>query len=238
MAIKLTKNIVCFSSHGPGNFETVLDYCALSSGRARVISLITDRERIPSIDMARTHGIPYRVFSFSTNKISDPNFNSERARSSNEILSYLLEIEKNESIDLIVCAFRRILVGNIIHHFARRIINVHPADLSVWDFNTRTRRYLGIGGLKKSILDGNKTTRTTIHYLDEGVDTGEIICLGPPIPVEHNGNPFNFEKHESAQKLKSDKPALMFALDHVLFPKGSFDQPIILSQDTTFINRR
>lgn len=238
MAIKLTKNIVCFSSQGPGNFETVLDYCALSSGRARVIALITDRERIPSIDMAMMRDIPYRVFSFSTSKKNDPDFISERTRSSNEILSYLQEIEKRENVDLIVCAFKKILVGDIIKQFDRRIINVHPADLSVWNLNIRTRRYVGIGGLKKSILDGNQTTRTTIHYLDEGIDTGEIICLGPPIPVEQNRGPFNFEKHESAQKLKSDKPALMFALDRVLFADGSFDQPIILSQDSTFINRK
>jgi phosphoribosylglycinamide formyltransferase-1 len=229
MAIELTKNIVCLSSHGPGNFETVIDYCALSSGRARVIALITDKEKIPSIDMAMMCDIPYRVFPFSTIKRNDPDFISERTTSSDEILTYLQEIEQGENIDLIVCAFRKILIGNIIKQFARRIINVHPADLSVWNLSTRTRRYVGIGGLKKSILDGNQTTRTTIHYLDEGIDTGEIICLGPPIPVEKNRGPFNFEKHESAQKLKSDKPALMFALDRVLFADGSFYQPVILS---------
>lgn len=212
------KNIVCFSSGGPGNFATVIEFCESNAGIARVICLITDREGIPAIDLAKEKSIQYAVFPFVENTYGTEKFQQIRSGECNKILRFLETLEKKEGyIDLIVVAFRRVLTGALVSKYAKRIINVHPADLSVYDIETRTRRYVGIGGLMQSVADGNAWTRTSIHFLDDGIDTGPLICLGPTVQYSQE---FRDRKsvliHESIQKQLSDKPALNAALQSIL----------------------
>ncbi len=213
------KNIVCFSSGGPGNFATVVDFCKNHIAEARIINLITDRAGIPAIQVAKDNAIDFRVFDFA-DKLDLKNQAGQEMRmlECQPILEHLISLEqKHGAIDLIVLAFRRVLVGEILQQYAGRIINMHPADLSVWDINSRTRRYVGIGGLKLSILDGNGETRTSIHQVDHGVDTGELLCLGPWVPVQMNQmNNANVEHHEQKQKIQSDRPALLAVLEKIL----------------------
>ena len=59
-----------------------------------------------------------------------------------------------------------------------------------------------------------KYTRTTVHYVDSGIDTGEIICLGPFLEFTGDkDNDSDILKHEQLQKKISDKPALIMAMN-------------------------
>ena len=80
------------------------------------------------------------------------------------------EIEKNlirEKIDLVVLAgFMRIISSYLVRKYKGRMINIHPALLP---------SFKGVQGIKDALDYGVKVTGVTVHFVDEGVDTGPII---------------------------------------------------------------
>ena len=79
----------------------------------------------------------------------------------------LLSVLSSFSPDLIVSAgFMRILGPSVISAYRGRIINTHPALLPLFP---------GAHGVRDALAAGVTETGTTLHYVDEGVDTGEII---------------------------------------------------------------
>jgi phosphoribosylglycinamide formyltransferase-1 len=81
--------------------------------------------------------------------------------------SALLDILRSFQPDLIVSAgFMRILGPTIVQAFPHRIINTHPALLPAFP---------GAHAVRDALAAGVSVTGCTVHYVDEGVDTGEII---------------------------------------------------------------
>ncbi|MCF7858693.1 MAG: phosphoribosylglycinamide formyltransferase [Candidatus Cloacimonetes bacterium] len=79
----------------------------------------------------------------------------------------LLEWLKVQNPDFIILAgYMKILPVEIIRLFPRRIINIHPAD---------TTQHQGLDGYKWAWKNELKKTKISVHYVDEGLDTGEII---------------------------------------------------------------
>jgi phosphoribosylglycinamide formyltransferase-1 len=77
--------------------------------------------------------------------------------------------------DLVVSAgFMRILPANVIELLYPRLINLHPALLP---------RYPGVHAVRDALADGATVTGTTIHIVDEGVDTGPVI-RSREVPVQ------------------------------------------------------
>jgi phosphoribosylglycinamide formyltransferase 1 len=207
------KHVVVFSSGGPGNFRTALEFCQAHGDAVRLVGLVTDRVGIPAIDLAHANGIPVSTFHFPALPASAP----ERLAVCDNILAHLQQLERlHGSLDLIVLAFRKVLAGSLVHAYQGRIINVHPADLSVHDLHSRGRRYVGVGGLGLCLADGARETRTTVHHVDVGVDTGEIIAFGPWTPVDP-AQAGTLALHEARQKQISDPPALRRAMHSILF---------------------
>ena len=69
--------------------------------------------------------------------------------------------------DLIVCAgFMRILPASFVRAFTPRIINLHPALLPL---------YPGAHAVRDALADGAVVTGSTVHIVDEGVDTGPVL---------------------------------------------------------------
>lgn len=86
--------------------------------------------------------------------------------------SRLLEVVKSASPDLICLAgYMRILPTSFIREFPYRIMNIHPALLPAFP---------GLRAQKQTLDYGAKVSGCTVHFVDEGVDTGPIIlqkCL-------------------------------------------------------------
>jgi phosphoribosylglycinamide formyltransferase 1 len=81
------------------------------------------------------------------------------------------ELEQN-GIDLVVLiGYMRILSPEFVKKFKNRIINVHPALLPKFS----GKDFFGNNVHEAVLESGEKETGMTIHYVDEGVDTGEII---------------------------------------------------------------
>jgi len=79
----------------------------------------------------------------------------------------LLEWLTEENPDYIVLAgYMRIIPKAIIQAFAHRIINIHPAD---------TSEHQGLHGYDWAWENRLTSTKVTVHYVDEGLDTGSVI---------------------------------------------------------------
>lgn len=71
-------------------------------------------------------------------------------------------------IDYIVLAgFMRILSPVLIKAYKNKIINIHPAD---------TDEFQGVGAYEWAFKQKKETTKITVHFVDEGVDTGRVIA--------------------------------------------------------------
>jgi phosphoribosylglycinamide formyltransferase-1 len=78
----------------------------------------------------------------------------------------------NEKIDLIVLVgYMKILSSQFVRHFKNRIINIHPALLPKFG----GKNFYGKSVHEAVLAAGERETGMTIHYVDEGVDTGKII---------------------------------------------------------------
>lgn len=75
---------------------------------------------------------------------------------------------QNEHVDLVVLAgFMRIVGPELLAAFPRRIVNIHPSLLP---------KYPGLRAWEQALAAGETVAGCTVHYVDEGIDTGPIIA--------------------------------------------------------------
>ncbi len=92
--------------------------------------------------------------------------NSIPAFSSPNITQLFTEIDRF-NVDLIILAgFMKIIPSNIVQKYHRKIINIHPSLLP---------ELPGLNSIERAHNEKRIETGVTIHYVDEGVDTGKII---------------------------------------------------------------
>lgn len=83
-------------------------------------------------------------------------------------------------VDLVVLAgFMRILQGDFLRAFPQRVVNIHPALLP---------SFPGLEAWKQALDHGVKVTGCTVHFVDQGIDTGPIIAQ-QTVPVQDNDTP-------------------------------------------------
>ena len=101
-------------------------------------------------------------------------------------------------VDLVVLAgYMQLLSGEFVSRFANRVINVHPALLP---------SFPGLDAVGQAIEHGVRITGVTVHFVDEGVDTGPII-LQRPVPLPPDGDREALE-------------AAIHATEHALLPEA------------------
>ena len=153
-------NISVLVSGGGTNLQALID--KVESGElagAEIVQVISSREGVFALERAAKAGIRGKVI-----KDTDG----------------LLEALAEENTDLVVLAgYMKVLEPPVIDAYRGRIINIHPSLIP---------KYCGKGFYGKrvhqAVLDGGETVSgATVHFVDEGVDTGEII-LQREVPVE------------------------------------------------------
>lgn len=112
-----------------------------------------------------------------------------------EEMAKILELSK---VDLIVLVgYMRILTSEFVRKFPKKIINVHPALLPKFG----GKDFYG-SNVHEAVLANHETeTGMTIHYVDEGVDTGEII-LQKTCPVSPDDTPETLKEKVQALEKK------------------------------------
>jgi len=85
-----------------------------------------------------------------------------------EIEKQIAELLKYKGVELVVLAgYMRMIKSPLLDAFPGRIINIHPSLLP---------KFPGIEAWKQALAAGEKKSGCTVHYVDEGMDTGEIIA--------------------------------------------------------------
>jgi folate-dependent phosphoribosylglycinamide formyltransferase PurN len=202
-----TMRVAVFSSRGPGNFLAAINAARASDGQFSVCLLVTDRPGIPAIAAADNERVPVIVGDFATAlRGLDSDRRGTVANQLHDAILYRIRDYEASSgpIDLCVLAYRRIIRGSLFQYFRDRMINQHPADLTIREWPTGRRAYVGMQGLGLSIAAGAASTRTSTILVSSVVDGGEILVQGPQVPVEST----DVATHEQRQKESSDWPAL------------------------------
>ncbi len=151
---RVYKLIVLASGNG-SNFEAIVRHIRDENLPLKITHLLTDNPKAYALKRAERLGIPSKVLDY---KSFDNRDEYNRA---------LLKFLKSLDFDLIVLAgYMRILPPFIVREFWRKIINIHPSLLPAFP---------GLHAIEKAYKYGVKVTGVTVHYVDEGVDTGPII---------------------------------------------------------------
>ncbi|HHT47721.1 MAG TPA: phosphoribosylglycinamide formyltransferase [Firmicutes bacterium] len=184
--MKMYKIAVLASGNG-SNLEAILE--AIESGRiqnARVTIVISDQEKAYALTRAQKHRIPSAVF----RKAEYPSRESyDRA-----LINYL----QAKQIDLVVLAgFMRLVTPDFVAAFPNRIMNIHPSLLPAFP---------GRRGVADALAYGVKVTGCTVHFVDEGMDTGPII-LQKALAVREDDTVASLQER-------------IHRLEHVLYPKA------------------
>jgi folate-dependent phosphoribosylglycinamide formyltransferase PurN len=153
-----------------------------------------------ALDIAKEFGISYEC-------IDIRDFYSSRGHSSKKDLSLRPDFDKlvvsaieKHRVDLIALAgYMSITTRAFLDRYEGKIINVHPADLTILTLGER--KYVGIHTVRDAILGGEKEIRSTTHIVREKVDHGEILIVSKPIIVK-------LPKGADLDRLRSDKELL------------------------------
>jgi phosphoribosylglycinamide formyltransferase-1 len=150
--------IAVLGSGKGSNFRAILS--AIMAGHLRVTPVLaaSDVADAGILTLADNLGIP-------TSVIHEPSF---RTRLSEEVESKLVEELQASGAELVVLAgYMRLVKAPLLEAFPRRIINIHPSLLP---------SFPGLEAWRQALTAGVKITGCTVHFVDSGMDTGEIIA--------------------------------------------------------------
>ncbi len=127
-------------------------------------------------------------------------------------------------LDLIaLCGYMSILTTPLLEKYNGRVVNVHPADLSVKEAGKR--KYTGINAVRDAILAGERVVHSTTHVVRAEVDYGEILMRSAPIEVilPEGLNIVDLRKSENSELMRrvadEHQAKLKEKGDWVIYPK-------------------
>lgn len=153
--------LAVFASGRGSNFERIIEHRFCGS---EVVLLVTDTI-CNALEIAKKHDIASRTFLRSS-------YPSKLAMEQ-AMISTLDEFQ----VDFIVLAgYMRLLSPSFVHRYPRNIINIHPSLLPL---------YKGKDAIKQAFEDGKGIYGVSVHYVDEGMDDGELIAQ---VKIDYDGS--------------------------------------------------
>lgn len=148
--------VAIFASGTGSNFEAIADHAGLKSAGLEIVQLVCDQPSAPVIVKAQDREIPVTVLR--------PKQFASRQVYEQAIVDQLAPL----AVDYILLAgYMRIITPVLLKAYPQRIINIHPALLPAFP---------GIHSIEEAYQAQVAETGVTIHYIDEGVDSGPIIA--------------------------------------------------------------
>jgi phosphoribosylglycinamide formyltransferase-1 len=140
------------------NMVAIADACAAGKVPAQVALVISDVADAPILERARERGVPAQF-------IAPGKFRTKLDEAAEQ--AYIAALQAAQ-VDLVALAgFMRILKGEFLRAFAQRVVNIHPALLP---------SFPGLEAWKQALDYGVKITGVTVHFVDQGIDTGPILA--------------------------------------------------------------
>lgn len=147
--------VVVMASGTGTNFKAICDATKSGELDIDIKALIVDKSDANAINIAKEYGIKSIVLNYKSYE--------NRADYDQELEENLIKLNP----DLIFLAgYMRILNREIIAKFPQRIINIHPSLLP---------KFPGLHAVEQAYEAKETQTGVTVHYVNEGVDSGEII---------------------------------------------------------------
>ena len=149
-----------------------------------ITHLIVNKKESQATKIAEEYNIPYNIIESS-------------GKTRTDFEKIILDIFKEKNIEIIVLAgFMRILTSNFINIYKHKIINIHPSLLPAFP---------GPHAHREAIKFGAEKSGCTVHFVDEGVDSGPIIMQASVY----------LEEGETENSLS----AKILVKEHQIFPK-------------------
>ena len=162
------------------NLQAILDRLH-GRGVVEVVAVGSDKPGAQALQRARAAGVETGVFAREEYEA--------RADRDAAMADWLAE----RGVELVVLAgYMQLLTPGFLARFARRVINVHPALLPAFP---------GLRAIEQAVEHGVKVFGVTVHFVDEGVDTGPIIAQRA---VELPGMPTADEVRAALRPLEHD----------------------------------
>lgn len=147
------------------NLQALLDACASGDLNATIAVVISNKHDAFGLERARRAGVPAVVVDRS------------RYESSSAYNAAIAGVLKEHGVELVVMAgYMRLLGKEVLDAFPSRVMNLHPSLLPA---------FAGASGIRDAYEYGVKVTGVTVHFADEHLDHGPIICQ-EPVRVEED----------------------------------------------------
>ncbi|HCL80921.1 MAG TPA: phosphoribosylglycinamide formyltransferase, partial [Nitrospiraceae bacterium] len=179
-------NLGILASGRGSNFQSIIDEIEAGKINATIKVLVVDNPDAYAVERAKKHSIEYLYI------------NPKEFKSKDDFFTKIADELKARGVELVVLAgFMRIVRKPLIDAFPNKIMNIHPALLP---------SFPGLHGHKQAVDYGVRISGCTVHFVDEGMDTGPVI-IQAAVPV----SPDDTEDTLSARILK---------LEHKIFPEA------------------
>jgi phosphoribosylglycinamide formyltransferase-1 len=147
--------VAVFASGRGSNFQSIIDNIKSGDIPAEIKLLISDRQDAGALKRAEHEEIEHIFI--------DPEHFETKADYEEDLIGIL----ENAGVELVVLAgYMRILSPLFVKHFQNQIINIHPSLLPA---------FKGLDAQKQAVDYGVKYSGCTVHFVDQGMDTGPII---------------------------------------------------------------
>ena len=157
-------NIGVLISGKGSNLQAIIDAIEKEELAARIAVVVSNKADAYGLERARIHGIE---------AVYIPSKGKDRTDFERDVA----EVLEARGVELVCLAgFMRVLSPYFIRRFQNRIMNIHPALLPAFPGEEAQRQAFGYG---------SKVTGCTVHFVDEGVDTGPLI-IQMPVTVDED----------------------------------------------------
>jgi phosphoribosylglycinamide formyltransferase 1 len=157
-----TFRVVVLASGGGTNLQAILDQLHAGEEGIEVVGVGSDKPDATALERAERAEVESAVF-----PATDYEDRSARDAALGDW------IERTEADLVVLAGYMQMLSPEFVERFRGRVINVHPALLPAFP---------GIDAVQQAIDHGAKITGVTVHFVDEGMDSGPII-MQRPVPV-------------------------------------------------------
>jgi phosphoribosylglycinamide formyltransferase 1 len=183
--------IAVLASGGGTNLQAILDQLH-GEGEIEVVGVVSDKPEARALERARAAGVDTAVFADSGH------------RSREERDAAIADWLDQREVDLVVLAgYMQLLSPAFVERFRNRIVNVHPALLP---------SFPGLDAVQQALEHGAKVTGVTVHFVDEGVDSGPIILQAPvEVPDSRDWQELEEEIHRNEYRLLPEAIRLIAA---------------------------
>lgn len=174
----MLKIVVCVSGGGT-NLQAIIDGVAQGSiVDTKIAKVISNNRGAYALERAGAAGIEAVCVS--------PKEYEDRAAFNR---AFMQEIEKTEPNLIVLAGFLVTLPAELIRKYANRIINIHPSLIPSFCGTG----YYGLKVHEAALARGVKITGATVHFVDEGMDTGPII-MQKAVAVREDDTPQILQK--------------------------------------------